>query len=303
MLTQDALLFRQFLDFPLQTTDLVEEAGDRFCFRVRQTVVVEIDALCLLDLSAIGNDHPSGDTNDGGIRRHFLHHHGVGSDLTVVTHRERTQNLCAGADNHIISQGGMSFLFGPGGSPESHAVVQGAVVANLSGLADDNPHSMIDEKSSTDLGTGMNLDPGKETSGLREKPPQKVKVTVPEGMGQAIKEKDMKSRITENHLHNTSHGGITFEHDLNVFFQRLEHHPLPLWLELRTRVTYLSILVNYFDADSTDDCMDSEERKKKVPLRGMRRWSYGLLRGGAKAGRVKENRLPSPRTLSTHIRP
>jgi hypothetical protein len=40
---------------------------------------------------------------------------------------------------------------------ESHPMVYHHISTDLCGLTDDDPHAMIDKKSSTNLGSGMNL--------------------------------------------------------------------------------------------------------------------------------------------------
>ena len=49
---------------------------------------------------------PAGDAarnpDDGGIRGHFLHHHGIRADAAVLPHEDRTQHFRAGADDYIV---------------------------------------------------------------------------------------------------------------------------------------------------------------------------------------------------------
>ena len=51
---------------------------------------------------------------------------------------------------------------------ESHALIQGHVIADDRGLADDDAHPVIDEQAAANLRAGMNFDAGQKSRDLRE---------------------------------------------------------------------------------------------------------------------------------------
>ena len=53
--------------------------------------------------------------------------------------------------------------------PEGDAVVDGAVVTDLGGLADDDAHAVVDEQALADLRAGMDLDTGHMPRKLRKR--------------------------------------------------------------------------------------------------------------------------------------
>ena len=57
------------------------------------------------------------------------------------------KHLGAGADDHVAPQGGMTLALLPAGTAQGYAVVEGAVVADDSGLADHDAHAVIDEET------------------------------------------------------------------------------------------------------------------------------------------------------------
>ena len=59
------------------------------------------------------------------------------------------------------------------GAAQSDTVVDGAVVPDLTGLAEHDAHAVINEQASADGGTGMDLDAGAAASVLADPPGQK----------------------------------------------------------------------------------------------------------------------------------
>ena len=54
------------------------------------------------------------------------------------------------------------------GAAQRDALVEGHVVADLGGFADDHAHAVIDEEAPADLGAGMDLDSGDPSRDLRQ---------------------------------------------------------------------------------------------------------------------------------------
>jgi hypothetical protein len=58
----------------------------------------------------------------------------------------------------------MAFLLDQGRSAEDHPFVDQAIIADLAGFSNHDPHAMVDEEASPDLSAGMDLDPRKPTA-------------------------------------------------------------------------------------------------------------------------------------------
>jgi hypothetical protein len=100
----------------------------------------------------------------------------------------------------------MPFLAaGQRGATQGHALVQGAVVANLGGLANHHAHPVIDEHPSTDASPGMNFNAGQNTPEMRHEP-------------------GVKPRITQHDLKPRSGCRIACQCRVNFFSQVLPQH-------------------------------------------------------------------------------
>jgi hypothetical protein len=69
---------------------------------------------------------------------------------------------------------------------ESHALIQSHVVTHDRGLTDDYSQPMINEQSSSDLGSGMDFDSGQESRYLREPSRKQPEAMAPQPMIDAV---------------------------------------------------------------------------------------------------------------------
>ncbi len=127
----------------------------------------------------VGIDHSPRYPDHRRIDRHFFDHYRVRADLAVVANLERTEHLSPGTDHHIIAQSGMTLILGPGGTAQSDAMVEGTTVADLRGLTDHHTHAMINKKTATDAGAGVDFDAGEKPSDMGDQPAQKEPLAQP----------------------------------------------------------------------------------------------------------------------------
>lgn len=85
---------------------------------------------------------------------------------TVITDLERTENLCAGTNRHIISQRRMTFTLLCSDTAQRHTLVNRTVVADHRRLTDDNAAAVVNQNTVSELCTRMNLNQCKETCHL-----------------------------------------------------------------------------------------------------------------------------------------
>ena len=86
------------------------------------------------------------------------------------------------------------------GAAEGHAVVDGAVVADLRRLAEDDAHAVVDEQALADLRAGVDLDAGLVPAPLAD-PAGKEKVLVLEQpVGNAVIDQNVKARVKQDDL-------------------------------------------------------------------------------------------------------
>jgi hypothetical protein len=82
---------------------------------------------------------------------------------------------------------------------------------------------VIDEEPPTDLGPGMDFDPGEKTAEMGGQTADKVKFALPEGVGQTMEEDGVEAGIAKNDLGDVSDCGVAFEHRLEVVLESLQH--------------------------------------------------------------------------------
>ena len=79
-------------------------------------------------------------------------------------------------------------------------VVDEAVVSHLGGLADDNPHAVVNDQATAQLGPGVNFDSCPEPAPLGHEPGQEFQVVHIEEMGQAVIEHRVDAGIEQKDL-------------------------------------------------------------------------------------------------------
>jgi hypothetical protein len=82
---------------------------------------------------------------------------------------------------------------------------------------DDNPHAVVDEQAGADRGARMDFNPGKEADGMRDDPPRKLQMPLPEPMAEAIAPHGMKSRIAEEDLDRPAGRRIAVQDGPDIF--------------------------------------------------------------------------------------
>jgi hypothetical protein len=87
---------------------------------------------------------------------------------------------------------------------------------------------MVEEESPANLGTGVNLHPGKETIHVRNESTEEMKLALPQRMGQAMKPECMQARIEQYNLQPSSGCRISGEDCADIFSQQFKHSAYPL---------------------------------------------------------------------------
>ena len=100
---------------------------------------------------------------------------------------------------------------------EDDALVEEAVVADARGLADDDPHPMVDEHAAPDRRAGVNLDPGDEAVRMRDRARGERRAVGPEIVRRAMKPERVDAGIKERDLEGAARGGIVGAHSGEIF--------------------------------------------------------------------------------------
>ena len=132
-----------------------------------------------------------------------------------------------GSDDHAVAQRRMAFAGVQRRAAQRHALIEGDVVADLSGLADDDPGAVINENAPADMGGGMDLDAGDDARLVGDEDRDRPPTLAPEPVGGAVKDHRVDARIAEQHGQRRPGGRVTFPNAGDVFAKALEHVQYP----------------------------------------------------------------------------
>ena len=120
--------------------------------------------------------------HDGGARRHRFDHHRPGADLDLVTHGDIAQYHGVGPDHDAVANGGVALGTFRRSASEDCTLVHQHIVANLCGLANDDPRAVVDEEPPSNVRTRMDLNAGHEPAEMRQQAGQRDVVPLPQAV-------------------------------------------------------------------------------------------------------------------------
>ena len=170
----------------------------------------------IVEFAALATDDAGGDAHGGAVFGHFLEHHGVGGDLGVVGDLEGAENFGARAHQDVVAEGGVTLADVLAGTTEGHTLVEGAVVPDLGGLADDDAHTVVDEQTLADGRTGVDLNTRCRASKLADGTGREIVLRQVELVRHAVGENGVYARIQEQDLHITARSGVALTDGVNV---------------------------------------------------------------------------------------
>jgi hypothetical protein len=144
----------------------------------------------------------------------------------VIADRDVAQDLRAGADDDIISNGRVPFASLLAGSPQCHALIKQHVIADFGSFTNDDAHSVIDETSPSDGRTGMDLDARDGSIKLRNNPRQQRESLKVHTVGCPMQQDGMKTGVTEENLKRALGGWIAVENRVDLFPDGPKHTTL-----------------------------------------------------------------------------
>src|SRR5271166_1262940 len=101
-------------------------------------------------------------------------------DPGAIADAEGAEDLGMRADDHALADRRVTLrASGQLGPAERHALIKGAVVPDLGGLADHHPHPMVDEYALADPRPRMDLDTGHHPADMRHEPAGKEPAAQP----------------------------------------------------------------------------------------------------------------------------
>ena len=158
--------------------------------------------------------------------REVLHQDRVGPHLGPVLDSDWSQDLGAGADLHVVADGGMTLARTHRHPAQSHSVEQQDVVADLRGLTDDHAHAMVNEEALTDRRGRVDLDTGEVAGRLRQGACRESVPLVPQLVSRPVRPQGVDTRVEEGHLHAGAGGGVALASRGQVLAGQVQEGPL-----------------------------------------------------------------------------
>ena len=153
-------------------------------------------------------DDPAGHADDRRIGRHLAQDDRIGRNARVVADLERAEHLRARADHDVVAERRVPLADVLARAAERHALVEQAVVADLSGLANHNPRPMVDDKSAADPRARMNLNPGPHLRPLRDRARQKAQPAHMQPVRDAVIDRRVQAVVEQDDLQRAARGGV-----------------------------------------------------------------------------------------------
>src|ERR1700733_12066640 len=147
-------IFGQQLDLCLQLLDALREIVDQLPLRIGKSAVFQEIAR----VQPRSNYAPR-KADHRRVIRHRADHYGPSPDLGVIANRNVAEDLRAGANDHIVSDGRVPLAFLFACPPQRYALIEHRVIANSRRLGDRHAHAMIDKTPPSDRSAGMNFNP------------------------------------------------------------------------------------------------------------------------------------------------
>lgn len=157
------------------------------------------------------------DADRNVVCRNVLGYHGVGADGTAFTDGDRAQDFRSRTDGDVVTQGWVALGLGEHLSTQGDTVVEHDAVANFGGFADDDAHAVVDEETTADRGTRVDLNAGQESGELRQNASWSLVSAYPPGVGDAVGPDSVQAGVHDGIFDVTTGGWIVIASVLQVF--------------------------------------------------------------------------------------
>ncbi len=148
-----------------------------------------------IDRNGLGRD-----ADDRRTGRDVPGHDGVRADPRAFADLDRPKHLRAGSNHNAVAQRGMPLSADALSwvrAAKSNALIDGDLVADLGGLADD-AEAVIEEEVPSDLGPWMNVDPGQEPREMVYQARDEIEMPFPEPVREPVHPERKHAGIEEH---------------------------------------------------------------------------------------------------------
>src|SRR5207302_11251129 len=142
----------------------------------------------------------SGNAHHRAIVRYVAQYHGSRANPAVLADGDIAEQFGARTYRHVVANRRMTFTFLLASPAERYSLIDGDIGADNGGLADHNPHAVINKKPMSNECAGMDFDSGKEPHHLRVQSGKESHVVSPQPMGETVAPQSVQPRVAEEDL-------------------------------------------------------------------------------------------------------
>ncbi len=181
------------------------------------------------DFLWIGDDHALTVAQDnvpwhpdhGGVVGHAAKYYRVCPNATIFTDSNIPQHAGAGTDHDVVANCGMPLTLLFAGSSQGHALVQGHIIADYSGLANHDTHTVINKQAAPNFRAGVDLYACNETCQLRIEARQETKTVLPKPVAEMMAPHRVQAGVAEQDFEIRPCRRVALEDACDVFSDRL----------------------------------------------------------------------------------
>ena len=149
------------------------------------------------------------------------------TESAVVPDLERSEDLCARADKHVVAYRRMALAAVLACAAEGDAVVYEAVVAYLRSLAYHDAHAVVNDKALADLCAGVYLYPGTAAAHLRDEAGDELHVMLVKPVRPSVAPHRLDAGVQQQHLKCALRRRVSGEVCVYRFLKIFKHNITP----------------------------------------------------------------------------
>src|SRR3989338_1499065 len=217
-LTPSGLRLAVLFEMPFERVDLVLERFEALGQRVWQVRMGRVEAE---ESAVLRPRDAAGPADDSGVLGHVSDDDGVGPDHRVAADGDVPQHFGAGADDDVVADRRVALAALLAGAAQRHPLEEGDVVADDGGLADHDPHPVVDEEAPADHRRGVDLYTGEPPRRRHEEPRQDGYAQPVEPMREAVDDERVEPGIGQQDFDQIAGCGVPLK--AGADFRREEH--------------------------------------------------------------------------------
>ncbi len=181
-----------------------------------------MDLVEIVDALAVAFHDFRGNADRRAVVGDLVQNDRSGGDLRVVSDAERTEDLRACADHHVVAEGRVALADVRAGTAERDALINRAVVSDLGGLSDHDARAVVDEQSFSDGRTGVDLDARQKFGDLADRARGQNEALSFKEVREPVRRDRVEARIEKGDLEIALGGGVAQTDLLDVVSEKLD---------------------------------------------------------------------------------